>query len=153
MGEWGDRCGHKGNHGTMKRNCLKILALCSVLLTSVGCVDYDVEEILLMREDISLTLRGELHFKYDPMTCQAGYSPERYEFRVYDDVLGDWFVLKCSSDPAEKGKKVKASLEYTTSDSMMNLKDLDFEVRKTDSEGYVWMWNDSRKIGVVVKRL
>lgn len=137
----------------MKKYFLRIAAICSVLLVSAACAEYDVNEILLERDEVSLTIKGDLHFRYTPADCQLGYSPDRNEFRAYDDRLGDWFVLRCSSDPRIEGEKVKGSLEYTTSDSKVNLDGLDFVVRRISHDGYVWLWSDGRKIGLVVKRL
>lgn len=137
----------------MKKCFLKIIIICSVLSLAAACAEYDVNEILLERDEVSLTIKGELRFKYTPEDCQLGYSPDRNEFRAYDDKLGDWFVLRCSADPGIEGEKVKGSLEYTTSDSKVNLDGLDFSVRKTNQDGYIWLWNGDRKIGVVVKRL
>ena len=137
----------------MRNVYIRLFMLFSSLMMAAACVDYDVEEILLVRDNVSLTIKGNVQFEYASMTCQLGYSPERCEFRAYDDMLGNWFVLKCYADPAEEGMTVKGDLEYTTFDSKVNLTGLRFVVKKTDWEGYVWLWNDERKIGAVVKKL
>ena len=54
------------------------------MITVSGCI-YDIDEILLQREDISMTVKGAEQFVYDPVTCQLGYNEAENEFRVLDD--------------------------------------------------------------------
>jgi hypothetical protein len=46
---------------------LWILALGVLMMT--GCLRYDIDEILLMRNDVSITLKGEVLMSFDPLTC------------------------------------------------------------------------------------
>lgn len=122
------------------------------MLAFASC-QYNVEEILLSRSDISLTMKGELEMTFDENTCQLGYNTGRNEFRVYDEKLANWFVLRCSAKPTSEGQKITADLEYTTADDVKTLTGLEFTVEDTNSDGFIWLWNRDKKIGVVVKVL
>lgn len=126
-----------------------------VILTMVmaGCRGYDIEEILLSREDISLTQKGKLLFSHDAATCQLGYSSDRNEFRVYDDELGNFFIVRCNARPDTEGQTLKADLTWTTETNTKTSKGLEFKVQKTGADGRIWMWCESESIGVVVKEL
>ena len=122
------------------------------MLAFASC-QYNVEEILLSRSDISLTVKGELEMTFDENTCQLGYNTGRNEFRVYDEKLANWFVLRCSAKPTSEGQKITADLEYTTADDVKTLTGLEFTVEDTNSDGFIWLWNRDKKIGIVVKSL
>lgn len=125
------------------------IALAAVI--TVSCNDYDIGEVLLVYDDISLTVKGELQYKYNPLNHQYGYDLTTGEFRAYDDKLSDWFVIRCSSVPIEAGEIIVADIEYTAQNTTRKFENLQFFVKKMSSEGYVWLWNDSRKIGAVVR--
>lgn len=135
--------------GNMKKAILIILA--AVLLP--GCRIYDIEEVLLQREDISLTIRGEEVLVYDEDTFQLGYSSEKNEFRVFDDNLANWFVLRCSARPSTEGQEVKADLSWTSPNTTKTRKGLTFTVEKTGPEGFLWLWCETEAAGVVVREL
>ncbi len=133
----------------MKRRYISIAA---ALMALTSCT-YDIDEVLLQRSDISLTVRGELQMSYDENTYQLGHNETRNEFRVYDDKLTNWFILKCDTRPTSAGQKIKADLEYTTTKDTKTVRDLTFKVENTNSEGMIWLWNQQQKIGIVVKAL
>ena len=130
----------------------KTLLLAILLVCMTGCRRYDIDEILLQREDISLTVKGEDMLVYDPATFQIGYNPERNEFRIFDDNLGNWFTLRCNSRPVE-GQTVKGDLKWTTPNTTRTRNGLTFSVEKTDSKGHIWLWCDTEAIGIVVREL
>jgi len=127
--------------------------LIALIIMATGCDRFDVDEILLHREDVSLTIRGEVIFSYDPGTCQMGYNSENNTFRAYDDDLGHWFILSGKVSPDTEGQSLMADLEYTTQNDTKKIRNLEFILKKNDRDGNLWLWNDVRKIGVVVKRL
>lgn len=131
----------------------RIIIIFTAVLATVGCNPYDIDEILLQRDDISLTVKGELVFSYDPADCQLGQNEESGSFRVFDDKLGNWFILNCRTTPDTEGQSLKADLEYTSQTDTKKLNGLTFMVKKTDRNGYVWLWNDERKIGVIVRKI
>ena len=119
---------------------------------ATGCI-YDIDEILLDREDVSMTVKGEEQFVYDPMTCQLGYNEDDNEYRVINDDLGDWFVVRCSHRPTSQGQEVKADVTWTTANDIKTRKGLKFTVRKTSPDGLIWMWCKSEKMGVTIKEI
>lgn len=124
------------------------------ILLSVICLtacQYDIDEVLLSRSDISLTIKGELQMSFNENTCQLGYNSARNEFRVYDEKLADWFIVRCSSSPTSEGQNLTADLEYTTRADIKRMNGLEFNVEKISAEGLVWLWCKDRKVGVVVK--
>lgn len=131
----------------------KLLILILLGICASGCRVYDIEEVLLQREDISLTVRGAEMLVYKPETFQIGYNDLKNEYRVFDDAMGNWFVLRCQERPAAEGQEVKASLSWTTSDNTRTKSGLTFRVEKTDQEGLIWLWCATEAIGVVVKEL
>lgn len=127
------------------------LILLSVCLT--GCNIYDIDDILLQKEVISLTVKGEDIIVYEPETYQEGHNAEKYEFRVFDDDMANWFVLTCDSRPSTVGQELRADLKWTSHDSNKTRKGLTFKVMKTAAGGYIWMWCETDAIGIVVREL
>lgn len=134
---------------------MKLLLLCMVLLMLAGCSRdlYNVQEILLSREDISLTFKGEEQLVYDPAGWQMGYNSARNEFRVSDDDMADYFIVRCDADPTDEGQELKADIIWTMQTTMKRYDGLKFEVRKVASGGKIWLWNRVHGIGVVVRKL
>lgn len=128
-------------------------AILAAGLLSVSCVRYDVDEILLSREDISLTCKRDLQIAYDPLTWQMSHNAGRNEFRVNDDSMANYFVLRCDSRPDTEGQEVNGYIEWTVRTNIRKYRNLKFEVRKVGSDGTVWLWNKSQKIGVTVRYL
>lgn len=127
--------------------------LLASLLALTGCKCYDVDVILLEREDLSLTVKGELQYSYDPLTCQIGQNVTENEYRIYDDALSNWLIVKCSEKPTHEGQELNVTISWTTADDIRKENDLEFEVHKIDSKGKIWMWNNSKDIGVVIQEL
>ena len=135
------------NHGKMKRISIifmTIMALCS-------CVSYNMEEVLLDRSDISLTWKGSLQICYNPEKFQIGFNDTKLEYRVYDDKLTDWFRIKFSEMPSEEGQKVKADVNWTAEKGTRRYQNLELSVKRTDGQGLYWLWNESNKIGIIIK--
>lgn len=130
-----------------------IIGIALMLAASTGCNRYHVEDILLPRNEISLTVKGADQIIYDEESWQLGYNDERNEFRIVNDKLNNWVILQCDAVPSTVGQSVTAYLEYTTSNDTRKLNGLTFTVEKTSPDGLIWLWNDDRKIGVVVKDL
>ena len=131
----------------------RIIYILAIMLASTACIDNTLDQVLLVREDISLSVREQVLMSFDENTCQLGYNSARNEYRVYDESLADWYILRCSAQPTSEGQTVKADLEYTTEKDVKSLTDLEFSVEKTSSDGLVWLWNKERKIGIVIKNL
>jgi hypothetical protein len=130
-----------------------IAGIALTLMMLSGCVGPQPDEVLLPRTEISLTIKGDMIMEYDPATCQIGYNSERNEFRLINDKISNWFILRTGATPADTGQQVKASLEYTSQSSIKTLADLAFSVEKTAPDGTVWLWNKDKKIGIIIKIL
>ena len=117
-----------------------------------GCNPYDVEEILISRDDVSLTIKGNPVFVYDEGTCQVAYNSDRYECRAMTDDATSYFVLKAHERMTHAFQEFSADLTYTKSGNVVAEKDLSFRIEKIDnSTGLVWLWCSDDAIGVVVK--
>lgn len=134
----------------MKRTIIYII-LCA--MASAGCERFPVEEVLLQREDISLSLKGEVLMQYTPDTWQLSYNAVKNEFRIHDDRMANFFSLKCDSKPSHEGQELKATLQYTTASSTRTENNLSLTVERIDGQGQIWMWNRSKKFGIIVREL
>lgn len=135
----------------MKKIAFYIFGLVT-LLNFVGCNRYDVEEILISREDISLTIKGEPIFLYDPDNCQAAYNAGRNEYWAMTDDMSEYFVLKAHQQLSYLEQEFTAELTYMISDKAKKEKNLTFKIEKINNDnGLVWLWCKSRNIGLVIK--
>ena len=133
----------------MKKSIILILIAAAL----ASCNRYDIEEVLLHREDISLTVKGIDQITFKSETYQIGYDGQSNTFRVFDDDLAHWFVLTCNERPASEDQEIKADLAWTTPNATRSKKGLSFKVEKTDAEGHFWLWCKDEAIGVVVREL
>ena len=132
---------------------MRRLIYIGIMALALSSCQHNIEEILLSRSDISLTVKGELQMSYNENSCQLGYNTTKNQFRVYNEDLENWFILSCSAKPTSEGQQLKADLEYKTGGSTKSLKELDFSVERVSSEGLIWLWNKDKQIGIVVKSL
>ena len=126
------------------------MMLAMLCMTACGV---DVEEVLLSRSDLSLTIKGETIISFDENTCQLGYNTGSNEYRVYDEKLTSWYIAKCSVMPTSEGQEIKVDLEYTTQKGVKSIKGLECKVEKISSDGLIWLWNKDRQIGIILKQL
>ena len=133
---------------------MKRIIIFMILIASIsGCTQYDVTELLLSRNDISLTCRGVEEFVYIPQRCQIGHNDRSNTFYVYEDRLSDWFSVVCDADPSSAGQEITADVSWTTKTSTRSFKGLQFKVEKVDVDGHIWLWNSTHVIGIVIKKL
>lgn len=116
-----------------------------------GCRVESLSEILTKQSEVSLFWRGEAQMLYSPDTHQIGFNVKEKVFRVYDDRLSEWFILKCSELPTYEGQEIVADLSWTAKRETKNYSGLSFRVEKTDQNGHIWLWNESTRIGIVIK--
>ena len=131
----------------------RIFVIFAILFTAAGCCRYDIDEVLLMRDDISITQKGVVMMSYDPVRCQMSHDKATNTYRGYDDLIADWFIVKCSERPDNEGQELTADVTWPTAKATKTEKGLKFVVEKTDAQGHIWMWNKSKKIGIVIKNL
>ena len=118
-----------------------------------GCVKYDLDEILLAREDISLTWRGEEQISYDPQTWQLSCNVRKGEYRAHDDSMANYYVIKCSERPVEEGQDLVADVEWTVATNIKRYEGARFTVKKKGTDGLIWLWSNTQKIGLVIKEI
>ena len=123
------------------------------IIVATGCCRYDLDEVLLQREDISMTLKGQPEFIYDAASCQISHNKATNIYRIFDDKLSHWLVIECSTRPDTEGQSLTADVTWTAASSTRTERGLKFTVEKTAADGRVWMWNKSKRIGIVIKNL
>lgn len=126
----------------------------AVLLAMTGCTYYGSFGGSVRQENISLTWRNTLQVDYYPQTFQIGYNDSTNEYRVYDDRLAYWFMVRCSEKPVEEGQELTADISWTGKSKTMTLKEVKVTVEKMDDEsGLVWLWSQSERISIVIKNI
>ncbi len=124
-----------------------------ILLAAASCNRYDPDEILLPRNDVSMTMSGAEIFSFKPLTCQMSHNTSTNEFRVFNENLSEWFSVRCHERPSDGGQELKADLTWTSQNVTKTMKDLTFRIEKIDKSGQIWMWCRQKSIGIVIKNL
>lgn len=118
-----------------------------------SCVRYDIEQTLLVHEDLMLTWKGDVQLTYAPQTWQYSFNTAKNEYRVNDDNMANYFVIRCSERPSSEGQELSADVEWTVKSNIKRYEGLRFKVEKVASDGRIWLWSKSQKIGVVIKEI
>lgn len=117
-----------------------------------GCNPYDIEEILISRDDVSLTVKGEPVFLFDSDHCQLAYNSEGNEYRAMRDDLSGYFILKADQQLSHIGQEFTADLTYLTGRKEKKEKGIVFRIEKiSNADGLIWLWCSSNSIGLVVR--
>ena len=134
------------------KKILKYMAVLAAVLLMGSCMQYDVTEGLLSRNDISLTVKGNPVFVYQSDNCQVAYNTKRNEYQAMNDDGSEYYVLRAYQTLSSLGQEFSADLRYTESGKERSEKDLTFRIEKiSNSEGLVWLWCSSDNIGLVIK--
>lgn len=160
----------------MERKKLKILnaALCLVILQFAGCkapfVPSD-KDVFLQQTDVCMVAGQKEYIGGATGKTQSSYNPTRHLFRggnvdvAVDSVMkytvetvNSYFVLMADAVPEGVGNSVSGIL-YLKHPSLPNsyrtygtdTKPANFEVIKEEG-GLAWLWENSLKIGVVVRK-
>lgn len=131
----------------------RIIILLSVVLAVSGCYLADTLNFINTPAEISLTWRGEPQVTYESQSYQMGFNDHKNEYRIYEDRLANWFTIRCSEKPVEDEQILTADVTWTGRRSTKTFEGISFTVKKTDENGYVWLWNDSDKIGIIIKHI
>lgn len=132
---------------------MKRIMIFVLLAAAAACSPYDIDEVLLQRDEISMTLKGEVQFSYDPATCQMSHNSTMNEYHIFDDKLSEWFIVRCHERPSNEGQELTADVTWTASSSTRTMKGLTFRVEKVSGSGTIWMWCRQKSIGIVIKNL
>lgn len=135
---------------------MKKVFLCLMMVVSLagvgGCNQYDVNEVLMGMDEISLTVKGNQVFVFDADACQYAYNYGRNEYRAMTDDASGYFVLRTHEKPSYKGQEFVADLTYTHGDKVKSQTGQTFLIEKVDEQrGMVWLWCKSRSIGLVIR--
>lgn len=135
----------------MRKFGIFILLGLGALLQSCAC--YDIEQTLLVHEELMLTWKGAVQVTYAPQTWQCSFNTARNEFRVNDDNIANYFVIRCSEMPSSEGQELSGDVEWTVKTNIKRYEGLRFKVEQVASDGRIWLWNKSQKIGVVIREI
>ena len=128
-----------------------ILSAVSALLLLMSC-DRSGSEFVIADDDMpALWIKDNKVVAISESDAQYSFNRNRNTFRTMDDTMANYFMLECSQIPSYEGQTLSATLTYTTYSNVRTEKNVSFEVRKIDSDGKVWLWNQSRKIKAVVR--
>ena len=130
---------------------MKRIIIFAILIIAVGCKPSNTADTLLTQSEISQTWRGEVQLTYSGKKCQMAFNDRDNEYRVYDDNLANWFIIRCSQKPTEEGETITADVSWTGAKSIKNFTGKTFKVVKTDDQGYIWLQNSTDKIGIIIK--
>ena len=131
----------------MKKLTIFVLAA----LTLNACLRYDINEVLLERNDVSLTLKGKPQYTFDSDYGQMAINADRTLYRYMADDLTSWMEVKCQSRPGGVGENLIADIRWKSTVSSGEEKGLEFEIRQADGSGMIWLWNKSNNIGLVIR--
>ena len=127
------------------------IALCIFLLG--GCGPETEEITILESSEISLTWKGVPQMEFSEEACQLAYNEKRNEYRVYDDKLANWFVVRCSEKPTTEDQELSADVSWTGDRSPKTYEGLHMRVEKVSEDGLVWLWNTDNRIGIIIKNI
>ena len=120
----------------------KVLIFMLAALSLSACVEYDINEVLLVHTDVSLSHKGK---------NQYTFNSEKTLYRYMDDNMNSWFELQCQSKPGGTADKVIADLKWKSKISSGDEKDLEFDIKQTDEKGTIWLWNNTKNIGIIIR--
>lgn len=135
---------------------IKTICIALVSLSVSGCVNgvSGLEQSFVEHDTMHLAVKGDIVLAYNPNNCQCAFSPSSAEFKVCEDNMKDYYILRCNRVPSEVGDNVKCDIEWTTYDNVKKRNNLDFKLVKSDqSSGTIWLWCSSARIGAAVRIL
>ena len=132
---------------------MKRIIILAILALAAGCQPVSEPDTLLSQSEISLTWKGVTQLTYSSKDYQMAFNDRDIEYRVYDDNLTNWFIVKCSQKPMTEGETVVADVSWTGEKSIKSFTGKTFKVAKTDGQGHVWLQNSSDKIGIIIKNI
>lgn len=115
-----------------------------------SCTGGQADPEFIATTDCNLRVKGEVVFKYEPLTCQTAFNRRNCEFRVHTDNMSDYYCVNLDLVPTAEGQKAKGSITWTNRSDVVTRKDLVFHVKKVDRSGRFWLWNRKEQIGVVI---
>ena len=121
------------------------------LLSLTACLRYDIDEVLLARTDVSLTLKGKLQYAFAADYGQMAINADRTLFRYMTDDLATWMEVRSQTKPGGIGEKILADVKWKSTLSEGEEKGMEFEIKQIDGSGMIWLWNNSNNIGLIIR--
>lgn len=132
----------------------RLILFLSMIILLTSCIpESNMAGTLLEGSEISLSWKGVNQVTYNSADYQLGFNDGKNEYRVYDDKLADWFTVTCSQKPVSEGETIIADVSWTGSKGTKSFTEVEFSVEKTDERGYIWLWSNSKKIGIIIKNI
>lgn len=130
----------------------RFYAITAALLLTCSCKTPHPGGFFLETSEPCLVIKEYVVHRYDPLTWQLGFNPTTKEFRVYNDTMTDYFILKCNELPKEPDQEISGDLKWSGS-SIKERRNLTLTVEKMDAQGNIWLWNRKNDIAVCVRTL
>ena len=128
-----------------------LIYLLPLVLMAGGCGTKFTSVELNEEKDMGLFIKGADILRFDEDVHKSGYNEQKNAFWVTDNSMANYFILECDAYPA-LGSTVSGNLVYTTADDTKTKSGISLEVTKYDEQsGKIWLWNQSGRIGIVVK--
>ena len=124
-------------------------ALLGCLVLS-SCTGGKADPDFIATSDCNLRVKGEVVFKYNPLTCQTAFNRRNCEFRVHTDNMSDYYCVTLNLVPTAEGQKAKGDITWTSRSDVVTRRDLTLHVKKADRSGRLWLWCRKEQIGVVI---
>ena len=133
------------------KKILYSLAVCLSLAALAACEEnHGMDPEMLNAEGLSLEVNGRIVQNFAESQCQMTFSPSRNEFRVGDDKMTEYYILKCNKVPTAKGETLNVDLSWTQSGSLQSRSGLRFVVEKIGDDGRVWLWDEKDAIAAII---
>lgn len=129
-----------------------------LLVTAAACnpvsfspdkfIEHSGDDIILMKNGVTLLMYKPASWQ---LSCSRDEAGEKYEYRVHDDNMGEYYVFTCPVPLDQEGKQVSALLEWTTSRANEVVTG-EFIINKIE-DGRIWLTCAKKHIGLVVKEV
>ena len=120
----------------------------------VGCNEITEEEQIFADADSNPALyyKGSVWVDFSPNDFQLGYNEGRNEFRLHDDDMSSFYILKLTKMPHQKDESIEGNLKCSKGGRVVERDKVKFKVTKKEQDTY-WLWSRSEQIGIVIQRL
>lgn len=138
------------------------LLLAAMLVSCKAPYRTPYEEVLDSRSDVCILVgsRDMIDFTYGPV--QTSFNPVKHSYRAgvcllkqdsgsdsWVEVMEEYFSLMLDAEPKAADEQVGGTL-YLRTVSLSRSYEAKFKVRKVE-KGLAWLWDDTLKLGVVVR--
>lgn len=100
-------------------------------------------------DEIKLEMDGKLIFSYNENICQMAFNRDMHEFRVSDDSMQNYFILKVDQMPEVLDQVVTGNISWATDRDLGSKKQITLKVVRLEGER-IWLWSSNHQIGVTV---